>query len=133
MSGKREMNSAEQGLAVFARATEPDEVLFDGIPGGQDRRARPRMRYRVEATLELEGEDLELETRDVDSQGSGFISTRRLPEARKAVLHLPTPDGGTKRIECQVRRSKPLAKGWFEGSVEFASEVPLFSERRIEA
>jgi hypothetical protein len=102
-----------------------------------DRRQAPRQRYEVAATLEPvtfgagAPADVQVVTRDADAHGTGFVARGELPEGTRAVLHLPTPDGQTHRIECRVRRSREVGNGLFEGSVEFLGEQPHFSDTRI--
>jgi hypothetical protein len=102
-----------------------------------ERRQAARLKYQVVATLEPVAsgpDDVCVVTRDADAKGAGFLSSGDLPEGSRAVLHLPAPDGGDaepQRIECRVRRSREVANGLFEGSVEFLGEQPQFSETRI--
>ncbi len=100
-----------------------------------DRRQAPRQAYHVSGTLEPVSagapDDVQVVRGDADARGTGFVSTGELPEGARAVLHLPTPDGRTQRIECRVRRSREIGNGLFEGSVEFLGEQPQFSETRI--
>jgi hypothetical protein len=104
-----------------------------------ERRAAPRSNYRVVGTLETVGtgdahRDVRVMTRDADPAGTGFVAEgETLPAGRRAVLHVPGPDGQTRRIECHVRRSSAVAgnPGWFEGHVEFTGEQPVFSDKRI--
>ena len=102
-----------------------------------ERRQSPRLKYQVVATLEPVAaggpDDVCVVTRDADAKGAGFVASGELPEGSRAVLHLPAPDGVSEphRIECRVRRSREVANGLFEGSVEFFGEQPQFSETRI--
>lgn len=104
-----------------------------------ERRSAPRSNYRVVGTLETVGtggahRDVRVMTRDADPAGTGFVAEGvTVPEGRRAVLHVPGPDGQTRRIECHVRRSNALSgnPGWFEGHVEFTGEQPVFSDKRI--
>ena len=101
-----------------------------------DRRQTPRLKYQVVATLEpvsAAPDDVCVVTRDADQKGAGFLSSSDLPEGSRGVLHLPAPDGQgePQRIECRVRRSREVANGLFEGSVEFVGEQPQFSDTRI--
>jgi hypothetical protein len=103
-----------------------------------ERRQVPRVKYQVEATLEPVAEnaqDVNVFTRDADPKGTGFVSSKPMPEGSRAVLHLPPKDGQTEpqRIECRVRRSREIANGLFEGSVEFLGNQPQFSDTRIKA
>ena len=105
------------------------------VPPAAERRQAPRQAYRVPGTLEPVSfgkvDDVRVVTRDADARGTGFVSTGQLPEGTRAVLHLPTADGRTERIECRVRRSREIGNGLFEGSVEFLGEQPQFSDTRI--
>ena len=120
-----DVNALNQAL----RATAPAET--------PDRRQAPRQRYEVAATLEpvtlgTRGPaDVQVVTRDADPNGTGFVARGDLPEGTRAVLHLPTPDGQTQRIECRVRRSREVGNGLFEGSVEFLGAQPQFCDTRI--
>ena len=102
-----------------------------------ERRQAPRLKYQVVATLEpvsTKGpEDVCVVTRDASTSGASFLSSGDLPEGSRAVLHLPAPDGQSEpqRIECLVRRSREVANGLFEGSVEFVGDQPQFSDTRI--
>ena len=101
-----------------------------------ERRQTPRLKYQVVATLEPVAsgpDDVCVVTRDASETGAGFLSSGDLPEGSRAVLHLPAPDGQgeSQRIECLVRRSREVANGLFEGSVEFVGEQPQFSDTRI--
>jgi hypothetical protein len=101
-----------------------------------ERRQAPRLKYQVVATLEPVAsgpDDVCVVTRDADARGAGFLSSGELPEGSRAVLHLPGPDGNSEpqRIECRVRRSREVANGLFEGSVEFLGDQPQFSDTRI--
>jgi len=101
-----------------------------------ERRQTPRLKYQVVATLEPVAsgpDDVCVVTRDANATGAGFLSSGDLPEGSRAVLHLPAPDGQgeAQRIECRVRRSREVANGLFEGSVEFLGEQPQFSDTRI--
>jgi hypothetical protein len=101
-----------------------------------ERRQTPRLKYQVVATLEPVAsgpDDVCVVTRDASETGAGFLSSGDLPEGSRAVLHLPAPDGQgeAQRIECRVRRSREVANGLFEGSVEFLGEQPQFSDTRI--
>jgi hypothetical protein len=105
-----------------------------------ERRQAPRVKYQVVATLEpvaVGPADVRVVTRDADPRGTGFVSTKPMPEGSRAVLHLPAPDGDAnaepQRIECRVRRSREMGNGLFEGSVEFLGEQPRFSDTRIRA
>ncbi len=113
--------------ALRATSTAPAPV--------PDRRQEPRQAYQVSATLEPVSNgvanDVQVVTRDADPRGTGYVSTGEMPEGARAVLHLPTPDGRTRRIECRVRRSREIGNGLFEGSVEFFGEQPQFSDTRI--
>jgi hypothetical protein len=102
-----------------------------------ERRQTPRLKYQVVATLEPVAtngpDDVCVVTRDASATGAGFLSSGDLPEGSRAVLHLPAPDGHSEpqRIECLVRRSREVANGLFEGSVEFVGDQPQFSDTRI--
>ena len=101
-----------------------------------DRRQAPRQQYEVAATLEPVAfggrpADVRVLTRDADPRGTGFVADGAMLEGERAVMHLPTPDGQTQRIECRIRRSREIANGLFEGSVEFLGEQPQFSDTRI--
>jgi hypothetical protein len=102
-----------------------------------ERRQTPRLKYQVVATLEPVStngpDDVSVVTRDANATGAGFLSSGDLPEGSRAVLHLPAPDGQgePQRIECRVRRSREVANGLFEGSVEFYGDQPQFSDTRI--
>lgn len=114
-----------------AASTSPQEGS-----AGHDRREVPRQRYQVSATLEpvafgAAPDDVPVVTRDADARGMGYVAGGALLEGTRAVMHLPTPDGQTQRIECRVRRNREIANGLFEGSVEFLGEQPQFSETRI--
>ena len=105
-------------------------------PVAHERRQAPRQKYEVSATLEPVAfgghpDDVRVVTRDADARGMGFVSGDALIEGQRAVMHLPTPEGGTQRIECRVRRNREIANGLFEGSVEFLGEHPQFSDTRI--
>ena len=128
-------------------ASTPDELIAAmgaAFPPKLERRRAPRVRYQVVATLEVDGEErtrpggllpenrTDLHTRDLDANNSGFVSPHQLTPGESAILNLPTPTGETRRIECRVRRSRPVAEGLFEGCVEFTGgEQPVFSDRRI--
>jgi hypothetical protein len=102
-----------------------------------ERRQAPRLKYQVVATLEPVAtggpDDVCVVTRDANAKGAGFLASGELPEGSRAVLHLPAPGGAgePQRIECRVRRSREVANGLFEGSVEFLGAQPQFSETRI--
>lgn len=129
---------ASPGFAEIAS----DKLRTLAEPAGApeaDRRSAPRSNYRVVGTLETVGtgdahRDVRVLTRDADPAGTGFVAEGdELGEGQRAVLHVPGPDGRTRRIECRVRRSNAMASapGWFEGSVEFIGEQPVFSDKRI--
>jgi hypothetical protein len=101
-----------------------------------ERRQSARLKYQVVATLEPVStgpDDVCVVTRDASATGAGFLSSGDLPEGSRAVLHLPAPDGQgeAQRLECRIRRSREVANGLFEGSVDFVGEQPQFSETRI--
>ena len=102
-----------------------------------ERRQTPRLKYQVVATLEPVAtngrDDVCVVTRDACATGAGFLSSGDLREGSRAVLHLPASDGQSEpqRIECLVRRSREVANGLFEGSVEFVGDQPQFSDTRI--
>ena len=113
-----------------------DALRATTAPPATDRREAPRRPYQVSATLEpvsLAGTpaDVRVVTRDADPRGTGYVATGGLREGARAVMHLPTPDGRTQRIECRIRRSREIGNGLFEGSVEFIGVQPQFSETRI--
>ena len=113
------------------RATTAAPITATG-----DRRQAPRQPYQVFATVEPVSvgpgaHDVHVVTRDADPRGTGFVSTGQLRAGSRAVMHLPTPDGTTRRIECRIRRSQEIGNGLFEGSVEFIGAQPQFSETRI--
>lgn len=122
------------GVKVLDEALRAAAASSATAPG-VDRRQATRLTYQVPATLEPVAfgkiEDVRVVTRDADARGTGFVSTGQLPEGTRAVLHLPAPDGKTRRIECRVRRSREIGNGLFEGSVEFFGDQPQFSETRI--
>ncbi len=129
-AGNLEFSNGIVGPA--GKSTDKDvEALNTAFPtpAATERRAKPRLKYQVVATLEPvaagEGaDDVSVVTRDASENGTGYVSSRQLPEGSRAVLHLPDPNGGgdTQRIECRVRRSQELGNGLFEGSVEFMGE-----------
>lgn len=103
-----------------------------------ERRQTPRVKYQVNATIEPvaeNGQDVNVFTRDADPKGTGFVSSKPMPEGSRAVLHLPSNDGQAdpQRIECRVRRSREIGNGLFEGSVEFLGDQPQFSQTRIKS
>jgi hypothetical protein len=129
----------DQPIAQPAQARNDAAALNAAFPTRRvERRQAPRLKYQVVATLEPVAtggpDDVCVVTRDADARGAGYLSSGELPEGSRAVLHLPAPDGGDaepQRIECRVRRSREVANGLFEGSVEFLGKQPQFSETRI--
>lgn len=128
-------NEAMLDDAAFAAdAAAVVEEMLVGEEPRVDRRSRPRLKYRTVAKLQPGGaddENITLYTRDADPKGSGFVSNTPLAEDQEAMLNVPGPDGQPRRIACRVKRSRPIADGWFEGCVEFAGEQPVFCETRI--
>ena len=127
-------------LAELAQADQVIAALGDAFPPAQERRQAPRLRYQVRARLELVDEltgkpfgESMLHTRDLDPSGSGFVTPYQIAENERAVLCLPSPHtgGSERRINCRVRRSREVGNGWFEGTVEFDQEQPVFSHTRI--
>jgi hypothetical protein len=126
-------------LREVAQADQLIAALADAFPQRRqaDRRKEPRYRYQVRARLELVDEDgqtvdsTSLHTRDVNSRGTGFVTSGDVSNDTRGVLHLPEPGGNTTRVACRVRRSREAGAGWFEGVVEFDDNQPVFSSKRI--
>jgi len=118
--GKRE-------LAIEARFILSAMEAAGPLPA--ERRAAPRVRYRVEAMLRLATDGPEdpprpVYTRDLTPHGLGFISPAALPLGTPAKLHLPAPGGGVETIACNVIRCREMLRGWFDGAVAFKEESP---------
>lgn len=128
----REVAEADQLIAALADA-------FPQRASKAERRKEPRYRYQVRARLELVDENgrpvesASLHTRDMNSRATGFVTSGDVSDDTRGVLHLPALDGAgpTTKIACRVRRSREAGNGWFEGMVEFESDRPVFSSKRI--
>ena len=134
------MRERDDELHLIGTESGANDTSDDTGTSVPERRATSRNPYRVRATLETAAigaghRDVALWTRDADGAGTGFYAAEGVDEGRRAVLHVPGPDGRRRHIECRVRRSQPVpeAPGWFEGSVEFLGEQPVFSDRKIRA
>jgi hypothetical protein len=107
----------------------PDvEFIMSALDAGSTsyvgRRASPRVRYRVQATLRLYSDlpgdgPWELFTRDVTPRSLGFVTRHRLPLGYGGTVELHNPDGTISRIECTVLRCREAVTGWFEGAMYF--------------
>ena len=103
-----------------------------GVPH-DNRRAHPRMSYRVAADLRLYSDPpgtpaWRLYTRDVSVRGLGFITAHRLPLGYGGVVQLATPQTGRIiSVAGTLFRCRELTGGWFEGSLYFNREQWIFS------
>jgi hypothetical protein len=95
-----------------------------GAEPGIERRALPRMQYRVKAYLRLFSDPTGsapwlLYTRDVGERGVGFVTEHRLPLGYGGIVELTAPDGTPLAIQGTVNRCRETAPGWFEGALHF--------------
>jgi hypothetical protein len=110
--------------------------VFIEHPPRIERRHVSRARYQTRAWLQPFDETGAIRspvifTRDLDPHGLGFIARQDLAVLGRAVLHLPACNGSTVRVRCRVRRSRDIAKGWYEGVVHFDQEQARFAVPRI--
>lgn len=117
-------------------AAEQLARMFVEHPPRIERRVVSRARYQTKAWLEPYDETGAIRspaifTRDLDPHGLGFIARHDLAVLHRAVLHLPACNGATVAVRCRVRRSRDIARGWFEGVVEFEHEQARFAVPRI--
>jgi hypothetical protein len=131
--------------AYTATAPFPPEVdlILSAISAGQhsgpSRRALKRVPYRVQARLRLFSDAptagaWTLFVRDINARGFGFLTSDRLPLGHGGVVDVPAPGPVVAGIEqqilqinCTLLRCREAAPGWFEGSIYFNREQPIFS------
>jgi hypothetical protein len=138
------MSAPDKAARTDDRPPEVDLIisaLAAGEDGGQPapspalpRRDVRRTAYRVNAQLRLysdttDADPWRLYTRDVSPRGLGFITSHRLPLGYGGTLDLPGADGETLEIDCTLLRCREVASGWFEGSLYFNREQPVFQPR----
>ena len=113
------------------------EMILSAMDSGQygsgssDRRAAPRLSYRVRGLLSLFVDDTTtaprvLYTRNVSARGLGFISEHRLPLGYGGFIEFAGPDGRPLRVQCTLHRCREAAPGWFEGALCFNREQADF-------
>jgi len=117
-------------------AAERMRKLAREFPPRIERRRRLRTGYRTRAWLQPVDDTAATRpplifTRDLDTEGLGFLASQDLSALGDAVLHLPDATGRAVRVPCHVRRSRDLEPGWFEGLLQFDASQPLFSPRRM--
>jgi hypothetical protein len=117
-------------------AAEQLARMFIEHPPRIERRHVSRARYQTRAWVQPYDETGAIRspvifTRDLDPHGLGFIARQDLAVLGRAVLHLPACNGATVRVRCRIRRSRDIAKGWFEGVVQFDHEQLRFAVPRI--
>jgi hypothetical protein len=104
-----------------------------GAGAHDDRRALPRLPYRVKGELRLFSDPphagaREIYTRDVHARGLGFITPHRLPLGHGGFVEFPGPDGRPRRIQCTLQRCREAAPGWYDAAVCFNREQPELNE-----
>jgi len=95
----------------------------------QNRRARPRTLYHVQASLRLFSDPANtppwrLYSRDVNSRSMGFLTPHRLPLGYSGVVNMPGPDGKPIEAHCTLFRCREAAPGWYEGALSFHRRQP---------
>jgi len=118
------------GLGNCALAVEAQFILSALEAAGPlelERRARCRVRYRVEAGLQLLADDADeaprrIYTRDMTPLGIGFVTHDPLPLGAGANLLLPASTGGADMVACNVTRCREIVNGWFDCAVSFKEE-----------
>jgi hypothetical protein len=97
----------------------------------EGRRQMPRMPLRRRAALRLYADapgaaPWPLYIRDANERGLGFVTPHRLPLGYGGTIELAGPSGHLVRLNCTLLRCRPVASGWFEGSLHFNREQPAF-------
>jgi hypothetical protein len=99
----------------------------------EDKRAMPRLPFRVQGRLRLFSDGLGNEprvvyTRDVNARGLGFITPHRLPLGYGGFIEFPGPDGRPRRLQCTLQRCREAAPGWYDAALCFNREQPELME-----
>ncbi len=122
---------AEVELILSALAAGEDRAL---VGATSTRRRRPRVSYRVLASLNLFSDPPDagpwpLYTRDAGPRGLGFITPHRLTLGHGGTVGLMAPDGRVLDVNCTLVRCREVASGWFDGALHFNREQAAFSVR----
>jgi hypothetical protein len=104
----------------------------------EERRAHPRMAYRVQAALRLfidspGSEQRAIYTRDAHSRGLGFVTTHRLPLGYGGTVQIMAPNQKMITVQCTLLRCRQAAPGWYEGALHFVRDQGEFAPPPEEA
>ena len=134
-------SAPDEGAGADAAGAWPAgaELILSAIDSGRhkadpfDRRALPRLRYRVVGRLRLFSDPPHdtpraIYTRDVNSRGLGFITPHRLPLGYGGFVEFRGPDGRPRRLQCTLQRCREVAPGWYDAALSFNREQPELTD-----
>jgi hypothetical protein len=122
------MGFDDLGISIDEPFPTDVEFMISALEAGPrplvDRQRFKRIKYRVRSMLRLysEGPDVPptlLYTRNISSQGMGFLCPRQLPISHGGVVMIPNLNGDLEKIACVVLRCREAANRWCEGAVHF--------------
>jgi len=113
------LTSDQFASALLVLLRQPDRP-------GAEQRLEPRISVTGAVLLTADGSDeppIHARLKDISRGGIGFTHHAGLAKGRRLILHLPSSDGESRSVPCEVRHCTMIRDGLFLIGVAFAEET----------